>query len=66
MHNTYYDILYVQILSWDQNNLARVTSVPKKPFNGYILAKLVIGTLFLREATFEGLLELQMSPKDLL
>ena len=37
---------YVQILSWDQNNFARVTSEAKKPFNGSIFAKLVIMTFF--------------------
>ena len=27
--NTYYNILYVHILNWDQNNIAGVTSEPK-------------------------------------
>ena len=42
--HTYYNILYVQILSWDQKNFTRVTSEPKKYFKGYISAKLVIKT----------------------
>ena len=37
-------ILFVQILSWDQNNFAIVTSEPKKYFKGYSLAKQVITT----------------------
>ena len=45
-------ILYVHILSGDQNNFARVTSEPKKTFKGYISAKTVIRTLFLHELTF--------------
>ena len=36
--NTYFHILYVQILSWDQNNLAIVTSEPKNYFKGYVTA----------------------------
>ena len=32
VRNFYYNILYVKILSWDQNNIARVTSEPKKVF----------------------------------
>ena len=42
--NTYYDILYVQILSWDQKNFAIVTSEQKKYLKGYISAKIVITT----------------------
>ena len=34
--NTYYNILHVQILSWDQNNFAKVASEPKIYFKGYI------------------------------
>ena len=30
-----YNMLNVQILSWDQNNFARVTSEPKIYFTGY-------------------------------
>ena len=38
-------ILYVQFLSWDQNNFARVTLEQKKKyFKGYNSAKLVIRT----------------------
>ena len=54
------------IIILEQNNFARVTSDPKKPVKGSISAKLVIRTLFLSEATFQGFLELQMSPLDLL
>ena len=42
--NTYYNILYVHILNWDQNNFARVTSEPKNNFQGYISAKLIMMT----------------------
>ena len=42
--NTYYDILYFQILSWDQNNFASVNSDPKKVFKGYVSAKQVLWT----------------------
>ena len=42
--NTYYNILYHQILSWDENNIAELTSDQKKYFKAYILAKLVIRT----------------------
>ena len=37
-------ILYVQILSMDQNNFVRVASEPNNYFEGYISAKLVITT----------------------
>ena len=37
--NTYYNILYAQILSRDQNNLAIVTSEPKNYFIYYISKK---------------------------
>ena len=33
---TYYNTIYVQILIWVENNLARVTSKPKKPFKASI------------------------------
>ena len=36
--NTYNNILYVQILSWHQNSLDRVTSEAKKYFKGYVTA----------------------------
>ena len=36
--------LYIQILGWDQNNFVRVAPRPKKYFEGYISAKLVITT----------------------
>ena len=39
MPNTYYNILYVQILSWDQNKFAIVTSEPKKYFLGVYFVK---------------------------
>ena len=42
--NTYYNILYVQIFSWNQNNLAIVTSESKNYFTGYISAKLILLT----------------------
>ena len=42
--NTYYNVLCVQILSWDQNNFARVTSELKKYFKGNMSAKLIIWT----------------------
>ena len=50
------------IIFWEQNNFLRVTSDPKKPVKGSILAKLVTRTSFLREVSFLGFLELQMSP----
>ena len=59
---TYYNILYVLIHFWEQNNFARVTSEPKKPVNGSISAKLVVRTSFLREVSFRGFLEIQISP----
>ena len=45
---TYY--MFKHIL--DQVNYARVTSDPKKPFNGSISAELVIMTLFYRQMDF--------------
>ena len=39
---TYYNILYVEIHIWDQNNFTIVTSQQKKLFKGSISAKLVI------------------------
>ena len=42
----YYNILYMQIHILDPNNFARVTLEPEKPFNGSILAILVIMILF--------------------
>ena len=37
--NTYYNVLYVQIPSWDQNKFVIVASEPKKYFEGYISEK---------------------------
>ena len=37
-------IIYYIFDVWDQNNFARVTSEPKKPVIGSILAKVVIRT----------------------
>ena len=59
---TYYNILYVLIHFWEQNNFAKVKSEPKKPVNGSISAKLVVRTSFLREVSFRGFLEIQISP----
>ena len=50
------------IIFWEQNNFPRVTSNPKKPVKGSISAKLDKMTSFLREVSFLGFLELQMSP----
>ena len=50
------------IIILEQNNFARVTSDPKMSVKGSISAKLVIRTLFLSEVSFQGFLELQMSP----
>ena len=43
---TYYKTLYIQILIYDHNNVARHTSEPKKPLKGSIFVKLVINTEF--------------------
>ena len=43
---TYYNMLSVEILIWDQNNFGRVTSQPKNPFKVSIYAKLVIDLVF--------------------
>ena len=45
---TYYNMLSVEILIWDQNNFGRVTSQPKNPFKVSIYAKLVIDLVFSR------------------
>ena len=52
------------IIFWQQNNFGRVTSDPKKPvkLKGSVSAKLVIRTYFLSDVSFEGFLELEMSP----
>ena len=44
--------------------LKSLRSKKQKPFKCYIFAKRVITTLFLCKVTFEGLLDLQMSPLD--
>ena len=51
---TYYNMLSVEILIWDQNNFGRVTSQPKNPFKVSIYAKLVIDLVFSR-SDFLGL-----------
>ena len=58
--------LTIIIIFLEQNNFARVTSDAKKSVKGSISAKLVIRTYFLCEVSFQGFLELQMSPLDLL
>ena len=40
----YINVLYVQIMIWDDNNFARFTSEPKNPSKDPILAKLVTKT----------------------
>ena len=45
---TYYNMLSVEILIWDQNNFGRVTSQPKNSFKVSIYAKLVIDLVFSR------------------
>ena len=60
---TYYNILYVLIHIWDENNFVRVIWEPKNLFKGSISAKPVIVTLFQREVSFYGLLEIQIVPK---
>ena len=42
----YYSTLYVDILIYDQKNVARHISVPKKPFKGSIKVKLVRSSKF--------------------
>ena len=58
---TYYNTLYIQILIYDQNNVARHTSEPKKPLKGPIFVKLVINTLVVAGSEF---LKLVGSPSE--
>ena len=57
---TYYNMLSVEILIWDQNNFGRVTSQPKNPFKVSIYAKLVIDLVFSRS----GFLRLVGAPNE--
>ena len=55
------DLLYYIICSntyLGSKKFGKVTSEPKKPVKDYISGKLVIRSLFSRDVTFYGLLEL--------
>ena len=46
MPNNYYNILYVQLLSWDKNNFARVTSNQKS------ISKVIFGKTSYKDLDF--------------
>ena len=52
MPKTYYNKLYVQIQICDQNNFARVTSVPKKPIWRHDLSTTCYKNLVLARGEF--------------